>query len=146
MPATTTSQASNPANSRTHTTAQLLTQNVLVLGSFTIVVLFVVSTPWAQSRSDQGLPLNDFLKLDQSVSLAVVTAAQTVLTAALGSALDDAFDVLLRHLMARQGVPNGTMLALSSTTGMRGTLALLAEPLSKVGTKAKFWALLRYGC
>jgi hypothetical protein len=144
MPATTTTQATNPLNLRSRNVPQLLIQNVLVLGSFTIVVLFVMSTPWAQSRSDQGLPLNNFLKLDQSVSLAVVTAAQTVLTAGLGSALDDVFDCLLRHMMARQGeVPSGTNLALSSATGIRGTLALLVKPPSMVERAARLWALLR---
>jgi hypothetical protein len=144
MPATTTSQATIPPNPRSRNVPQLLIQNVLVLGSFTIVALFVMSTPWAQSRSDQGLPLNNFLKLDQSVALAVVTAAQTMLTAALGSAMDDAFDCLLRYMIARQvEVPSGTVLALSSATGIRGTLALLVKPPSMVERAAKVWALLR---
>ena len=123
-----------------------LTQNILVLGAFAVVILFVVSTPWAQANSNQGLPLNDFLKLDQSVALAVVTASQTVLGAAVASSLSDAFDYLQWHLMARPGgLDYPTVLAMSSTTGSLGTAALLSAPLSRVKIGPKLWALLQYG-
>ncbi len=126
-------------------TALQLTQNVLLLGAFATVTVFVVSTPWAQTKSDQGLPLSDFLKLDQSIALAVVTAAQTVLGAVVGAALSGAFDYLQWHLMGkRDGLAYPTVLALSSTTGNMGTLALLIAPLSRVEIIAKLWALLRY--
>lgn len=132
-------------SSRLPKTALQLTQNLVLLGAFATVTVFVVSTPWAQTNSDQGLPLNDFLKLDQSIALAVVTASQTVLGAAVGAALNDAFDCLQWHLMGgRGGLEYPTALALSSTTGSLGTLALLVAPLSRVGIPAKLWALLRY--
>ncbi len=132
-------------SSRLPGAAQQLTQNLLLLGAFATVTVFVVSTPWAQSNSNQGLPLNGFLKLDQSIALAVVTASQTVLGAAVGAALNDAFDRLQWHLMGRRdGLAYPTVLALSSTTGSLGTLALLIAPLSRVGIPGKLWALLRY--
>jgi hypothetical protein len=127
-------------------TALQLAQHVLVLGAFATVTLFVVSTPWAQANSNQGLALDDFLKLDQSVALAVVTASQTVLGAVVASSLNDAFDYLQWHLMARHGgLAYPTVLAMSSTTSSLGTGTLLFASLSKVGVGPKFWALLRYG-
>ncbi len=131
--------------SRLPETVLQLAQNLLILGAFATVTVFVVSTPWAQTNSDQGLPLSDFLKLDQSIALAVVTAAQTVLGAAVSAALNDAFDCLQWYLMGgRDGLAYPSILALSSTTGSLGTLALLVAPLSRVGLSAKLWALLRY--
>ncbi|KAH8891555.1 hypothetical protein GQ53DRAFT_648717 [Thozetella sp. PMI_491] len=127
--------------SRLINTASQLFLAVLSLALFAVVIVFVQATYVAESRSQQKLPLDVFLKMDISKTLAIVRVAQGLLSTITGIAISNSFVFMHWIMMAGDGLLFPKFLALSPMTAPLGTLALLKS--SDATLSARLWALLR---
>lgn len=129
--------------SRFSNTALQLGLNIVALGLFAVLVLFVQTTYSAEQRSHEKQPLDHLLKTDVSTTLAVLRASQGLLSAITGIALNEAFIFLQWTLInTPDGLSYLSLLALSPTTGNFGTIALVRGSASH--WRPKLWALLRF--
>ena len=130
-------------HSRVSGTIVMIILNIVILGLFALLVLFIQTTYAAESRSRQGLALDGLLKTDVSTTLAILRASQALLSAFTTVALNDTF-VFLQWAMinSSNGLQYLSLLALSPTTWNVGTLALVCSTAVKL--TPKFWALLRH--
>ncbi|KAI1767922.1 hypothetical protein GGR53DRAFT_480172 [Hypoxylon sp. FL1150] len=120
---------------------QLLVQ-LLVLCLLVIVIVFVQGTYSAQKRSENKSPLSGFLKTDVSTTIAVLRAAQGILSGLTSMAVSDTFVLIQWIMINRQnGLSYPHLLALSPTTSISGLLSLVHSSSSK--TPAQIWAILR---
>ncbi|KUJ06535.1 uncharacterized protein LY89DRAFT_603023 [Mollisia scopiformis] len=110
---------------------------------FAIIILFVQATYSAEIDSNRHEAFgNKLLKTDVSTTLAVLRTAQGILSAITSMLLTDAFKFLQWIMMnPPRGLSYPSLLAISPTTGILGTLDLLRS--SVVRKSAKAWALLR---
>lgn len=107
-----------------------------------VVAIFVQATYAAEAKSDQKVPFGGLDKIDVSTTLAVLRAAQGVLSALTAIILKDCFVFLQWGMMdASSGLSYLTYLALSPTTQHLGTLGLIRSSASRLVSKV--WALSR---
>ncbi|KAK4445350.1 hypothetical protein QBC34DRAFT_441760 [Podospora aff. communis PSN243] len=115
-------------------------QLVLLLLSSTLfvaIVLVVQLTVWAEQQSDQGLPLDDRLKLDVSVTLAILRVLQGVLSALLTISMARALLFLQWSLICRpEGLSYLSLLSLSGSTGSWGLFRIMFGFGSGLSTRA----------
>ncbi|KAM7204581.1 hypothetical protein V8F33_001545 [Rhypophila sp. PSN 637] len=132
--------------SRFSGTGKHLTLNITSLGLLVIVVIFVQATYSAEYRSNDGLSLNQLLRISESTTIAVVQTSQTILIALMTVTLGEAFEFI--HWIVVGSYGGGlrylTFLAISPTTGYAGTLQIVfARPFSCVPLAARLWGLVK---
>jgi hypothetical protein len=114
----------------------------LALVLLAVVVLFVQSANVAVDHSKKNLPLNKLAKIDSSTTLAVVRAAQGVLSVCMAFVLNEAFVLLLwLQMNTPKGLSYLRVLALSPSTTQWGIVRLLVSSASN--SQDRIWAWSR---
>ncbi len=101
---------------------------LLLLSSalFVAIIVAVQLTAWAEDKSSRGLPLEDSLKADVSVTLGVIRTLQALLSATTSLAILRALLCIQWGLIRRpDGLSYLSLLALSRSTADWGTLRLI---------------------
>ena len=112
---------------------------------FVAILLIVQLTIWAEKQSNQGLPLDDRLKVNVSITLAVLRVLQGLLAALVTISLSRALLFLQWSLICRpRGLSYLSLLSLSGSTGHWGMLRILFGLGSGLSTRA--FAVMRYVC
>ncbi|ETS80633.1 hypothetical protein PFICI_08162 [Pestalotiopsis fici W106-1] len=110
--------------------------------AFAVVIIFVLSTYFAERASEKRQQLNNLMKVDASMTLSVLRASQGLLSVLMGLLLEEAFTLLQWDFLNRpNGLPYTSILILSPTTTAAGIFALAKS--SVVAASAKCWAVLR---
>lgn len=136
-------QKAEPKSTKLSRTWLHLLTIILATCSFILVIIFVLSTYLAEKASAEGLQLNGMMKVDASITLAILRAGQGLLSTLMSLALDETFVLLEWDRICRpDGLPFTSLLSLSPTTSVIGMLALVKSP--SVAATAKFWAVIRY--
>ncbi|KAK4218445.1 hypothetical protein QBC37DRAFT_274751 [Rhypophila decipiens] len=130
--------------SRFSGTGKHLALNIISLGLLVIVVIFVQATYSAEYRSNHGLSLNQLLRISESTTIAVVQTSQTILIAFITVTLGEAFEFIYWIAAGSGGLRYLTFLAISPTTGYKGTLQIVfARPFSCIPLAARLWGLVK---
>jgi hypothetical protein len=113
----------------------------LALVLLAVVVLFVQSANVAVDHSKKNLPLNKLAKIDSSTTLAVVRAAQGVLSVCMAFVLNEAFVLLLwLQMNTPKGLSYLRVLALSPSTMQWGIVRLLISSASNAQDRIWAWS------
>ena len=119
---------------------ELLWQAFLVAASsalFVLIIIATLTTPWAQTLSDEQKPLSWWARVDFGDTLIAVRAMQGVLTAASTAAMSNSFTRLHWNKMANEkGLLLANLLAFSPTTSLMGTAQLIVGKHTKLSTSA----------
>jgi len=119
---------------------------LLLLSSalFVVILLVVQLTVWAERQSSQGQALDDRLKVNVSITLAVLRVLQGLLAALLTVSMARALLLLQWTLISRpRGIAYLSLLSLSGSTGLWGMFRIMFGFGSGLSTKA--FAMMRYG-
>jgi hypothetical protein len=113
----------------------------LALALLAVVILFVQSANVALDRSKKNLPLNTLAKIDSSTTLAVVRAAQGVLSVCMAFVLNEAFVLLLwMQMNTPKGLSYLSFLALSPSTMQWGIVRLFVSSASNAQDRILAWS------
>lgn len=137
-----TPSSKSSKSSKSKDTLWQLGLNILSLGLFAVIVLFVQVSQYAQQDAEQKRQLAGILRTNASLTLAILRTAQAVLSTLTTLGLDNALEFIQWTLMnTDSGLPFSSLLALSPATGQIGMLQLFFSEGALTG--ARLWTLLR---